>query len=218
MNVGLALSTNHTLHPPSQPLHHMTNITTRQRQRADFLVELLETEEAKHVAKRRGITDRAYIPRLQACLEAHASLQEEQRRGRALKYTDEMLQLARDELMRGDDCIWSKKAFVDSLIEDGILPDGSSVHGFWAAFVPYMEQHGLQLVYGIQRLTFAMSSTHARQRLIWCREHQQVLTSSTVGDYWFTDEIALQYGPPPSSKSLAVPLSALLVFAAMPAA
>ena len=87
-----------------------------------------------------------------------------------------------------------KQAFVDSLIADRILPSGTSVDGFWEAFVPYMKQQGLRLVYGIQRLTFAMSSQHVSLRLSCCRQQQSAIATKTVRECWFTDEVTRSMG------------------------
>ena len=108
-----------------------------------------------------------------------------------------------------------KQAFVDSLIADGILAAGTSIDGFWEAFVPYMQQQGQRLVYGIQRLTFAMSSLHASQRLSWCRQQEDVLTTRTVKECWFTDEISLEHGPHPAGESHPVVPVTTFVFASL---
>ena len=179
----------------------MSSIPSRQRQRAEFLVVLLKSEEAKRVQKQLGIKDHGFIKRLSTNLAEHSSIADAPRSGRGCKYTDELLGQARDQLLEGESYLWSKQAFVDSLIADGILAAGTIIDGFWEAFVPYMQQQGLRLVYGIQRLTFAMSSLHASQRLSWCRQQEDVLTTRTVKECWFTDEISLEYGPHPGGES-----------------
>lgn len=180
---------------------HMSSIPERQQQRAEFLVALLNTKEAKRVQKQQGITDHNFLKRLSSNLKQYSSIADAPRSGRSRKYTDELLGQARDQLLEGEYYVWSKQAFVDSLIADGILAAGTSIDGFWEAFVPYMQQQGLRLVYGIQRLTFAMSSQHAILRLSWCRQQQSVITTRTVRDCWFTDEITLEHGPHPAGES-----------------
>lgn len=193
----------------------MSHIPERQRQRADFLIELLDTEEANRVLKRRGITDHGFLRRLRDNLAEHASIADAPRSGRDTKYTDELLEQAKDCMLEGEEAVWSMEAFVEVLIEECILPAGNSVRGFWEAFAPYMQRHGLRLVYGSQRLTFAMSSHHASERLSFCRQHVGVITATTVKDYWFTDEIQLEYGPPPNSKSGFAALSESVVHESM---
>lgn len=178
----------------------MDNIPSRQRQRADFLIVLLGTAEAKGVQKQLGIKSHSFLTRLSSNLQLYASIADAPRSGRERKYTDEMLGQAKDQLMEGESYVWSKKDFVHGLMEDGTLPADSSVDGFWEAFVPYMQQQGLTVVYGIQRLTFAMASRHAISRLSWCRQQQSVITTRTVREYWFTDEVTLEHGPHPGGE------------------
>jgi hypothetical protein len=179
----------------------MSSIPSRQRQRAEFLVVLLKSEEAKRVQKQLGIKDHGFLKRLSNNLTEYSSIADAPRTGRDRKYTDELLGQARDQLLEGESYLWSKQAFVDSLIGDGILAAGTSIHGFWEAFAPYMQQRGLRLVYGIQRLTFAMSSQHASLRLSWCRQQEEVITTRNVKEFWFTDEISLEHGPHPAGES-----------------
>lgn len=193
----------------------MSSIPSRQRQRAEFLVVLIKSEEAKSVQKQLGIKDHGFIKRLSTNLAEHSSIADAPRSGRGRKYTDELLGQARDQLLEGESYLWSKQAFVDSLIADGIFAAGTSIDGFWEAFVPYMQQQGLRLVYGIQRLTFAMSSLHASQRLSWCRQQEDVLTTRTVKECWFTDEISLEHGPHPGGESHPVVPVTTFVFASL---
>lgn len=184
----------------------MASIPSRQRQRADFLIVLLSTAEARRVQKQQGIKSHSFLKRLSSNLQLYASIADGPRSGRDRKYTDEMLGQAKDQLMEGESYVWSKQGFVGELQKDGILPADSSVDGFWEAFVPYMQHEGLRLVYGSQRLTFAMASHHASSRLSWCRQMQSVITPTTVKEYWFTDEITLLHGPHPGGKyCLALP-------------
>lgn len=183
----------------------MANIPERQQRRAEFLIELLHTEEAKNLLKRKGITDHSFIKRLCSNLREYGSIVDAPRSGRDPKYTDELLAAAMEFMLESLDCVWSKQCFVDSLIAEGVLEDGVSIEGFWRPFAAYMQQHGMRMVYGTQRLTFAMSGRHADGRLTWCRDNEGVLTHETVREYWFTDEIQLEHGPPPNSECLPCP-------------
>lgn len=178
----------------------MADIPQRQRQRADFLIELLSTEEAKRVQRQMGIADHSYLKRLISNLQQFASIADAPRSGRTHKYTEELLAEARDHMLESVDCVWSMKALVEGLVDAGILPADTSPDSFWEVFAPYMAEQGLRMVYGTQRLTFAMNSHHAAERLKWAKEHQTILTHTTVKDYWFTDEFTLEHGPPPKSE------------------
>lgn len=180
----------------------MTDIPQRQRERADFLIQLLGTQAAKDIAKQRGYTDHGFLRRLQRNLTEYASIADAPRQGRARTYTDELLGQARDHMLGEEHYVWSMQEFVSSLIEEGILVSGTSVAGFWEAFAPYMQQQGMRLVYGTQRLTFAMGSQHARGRLSWCLEQQHTLTATSVREFWFTDEITLEYGGHPAGEAM----------------
>ena len=178
----------------------MTDIPVRQRQRADFLVRLLDLPDASRLAKAMGIKDHGFVQRLRTNLQQRASIADAPRPGRQRKYTPELLQRAQDYMLTEIDCAWSMQAIVGSMVEAGILEEGTNAESFWAVFAPYMREQGLRLVYGARRLTFAMSSSHASLRLAWCQETQTVITPATVGDYWFVDEILLMYGPPPGGE------------------
>lgn len=71
----------------------------------------------------------------------------------------------------------------------GMLDDDASVGAFWERFTQYMQGEGTPLVYGSQRLTFALSQAHIHSRLLWCHNHQHVLTDEKVGKWWFVDEL-----------------------------
>ena len=193
----------------------MANIPSRQRQRANFLIALVNTEEAKRVQKELGIRNHGFLQRLCDNLAQYASIADAPRTGQERKYTDDLLKQARDHMLEAEYYVWSKQVFVDSLIADGILAAGTSVDGFWEAFVPYMQQQGLTLVHGAQRLTFAMSSQHASLRLSWCRQQQSVITTRTVREYWFTDEITLEHGPHPGGEPCPALRVTAVVFACM---
>lgn len=179
----------------------MTDIPQRQRDRADFLIQLLGTKAAKDTAKQLGYTDHAFLKQLQSNLSKYASIADAPRQGRARKYTDELLGQARDHMMGEEHYVWSMQEFVSSLIEEGIVESGTSVAAFWEAFAAYMQQQGLRLVYGTQRLTFAMGSQHASGRLSWCMEQQHTFTALSVREFWFTDEITLEYGGHPAGEA-----------------
>ena len=76
--------------------------------------------------KQLGIKDHGFIKRLSTNLAEHSSIADAPRSGRGRKYTDELLGQARDQLLEGESYLWSKQAFVDSLIADGILAAGTS--------------------------------------------------------------------------------------------
>ena len=122
----------------------MADIPQRQRERADFLIQLLGTQAAKDTAKQLGYTDHAFLRRLQRNLTEYASIADAPRQGRARTYTDELLGQARDHMMGEEHYVWSMQEFVSSLIEEGIVESGTSVAAFWEAFAPYMQQQGLR--------------------------------------------------------------------------
>ena len=46
-------------------------------------------------------------------------------------------------------------------------------------------------------------TTHwaCRWKSSWCRQQEDVLTTRTVKECWFTDEISLEHGPHPAGES-----------------
>lgn len=178
----------------------MSIITESQRRRADFLITLLEQPEAKRVAKEFGIKDHKFLERMKDNLLNYASISDAPRKGRDPKYTDEILQDAMDFTLGLEDGACSSKDLVNGLIEEGILQIGTNVESFMEVFVPYLKHKDLELVYGEQRMTFAMNKGHARKRLQWCRKAQDALTLSTLSSFWFTDEILLVHGGDPKGE------------------
>lgn len=177
----------------------MSNIPPSQRRRADFLLAVLKLPGVPGVAKKCGIKDHSFIRRLEHNLSEHASLADAPREGRPPKYTTELLGEAWG-YMKELDGAWSSSDFVSYLIDMGTLQEGNSVAGFWEAFQAYVHRQGWRLVYGTQRLTFALSTAHAKGRLQWCHDHEREMTSHMVRQYWFVDEILLEYPPAPKCE------------------
>jgi hypothetical protein len=177
----------------------MSNIPPSQRRRADFLLAVLKLPGVPGVAKKCGIKDHSFIKRLERNLSEYASLADAPGKGRPLKYTPELLGEAWG-YMEELDGAWSSTDFVSYLIDMGTLEEGNSVAGFWEAFQAYLHKQGWRLVYGNQRLTFALSSAHASGRLRWCHEYGAGLTSLKVRQYWFVDEILLEYPSAPKGE------------------
>ena len=71
---------------------------------------------------------------------------------------------------------------------------------FMAVFQEYLLERGIRLLYGRQRLVFALSQHHANGRLAWCQEAQFTFTDTTVQHFWFVDEISLIHGGDPKGE------------------
>lgn len=181
----------------------MSTITASQRRAANFLVLLLDGRTPAQALKELDITDHAYVRRLKAKLQDSASLADAKRQGRPRKYNEATLDEAMLWVLGRVAPLWSGEEIVHSLVEEGILPDGASERSFMRALVPHLASHGWRLVYGPQRLTFAMNQSHAHSRLEWCYLARLAFTSSTVGDWWFEDEILLEHGGAPKGECAA---------------
>lgn len=164
------------------------------------MIHVLELPEVGKVAASLGITDRRFISRMKADLIQYASIAEAPRSGRPPKYTAYLLGRAQDYMLHGVDAAWTKEDVVQGMINAGILDDDASVEGFWERFTQYMRDEGTPLVYGSQRLTFALSQAHIQSRLWWCQNHKSTLTDEKVGNWWFVDEIVIEEGPHPKGK------------------
>lgn len=178
----------------------MDAATPSQRKRADFLLLLLEGKSVREAKKQLNITSTTYVNKLATKLRDTASLADGQRSGRPRKYTDELLEAAKDYVIEIEDAVYSSKDLVSAMIGEGVLPEATAWSGFWPVFIPYMASQGVPLVWGLQRLTFALSGTHARARLKWCHDYQDIITDATVGSYWFVDEISIELGGHPKGE------------------
>lgn len=168
------------------------NVSICQKRRALFLVQVLQRYDVQDVAKGMGITDTRFVTRLVQDLRQHASIAEAPRSGRPVLYTNIMLEHAQAFMLEGVDAAWSKEDIVAGMIEVGILPEDTSVDGFWERFAGYMRQQGTPVVYGCQLLTFAMSRDHISGRHRWCHHVKHKLTEERIGRYWFVDEVAIE--------------------------
>jgi hypothetical protein len=178
----------------------MDTIPYNQRLRADVVIELTKLPGAGGVLKRMGINNTRFYTRLRENLATHASLADAPRSGRPPKYTDELLAKAMDCLLEMMDPIWSSQEIVDTMVDAGILEAGTSVRSFMAVFQEYLLERGIRLLYGRQRLVFALSRHHANGRLAWCQEAQFTFTDTTVQHFWFVDEISLIHGGDPKGE------------------
>lgn len=187
----------------------MSLITACQSRRAAFLVQVLDLPVVREVAAGMGITNPRFISRLQDDLKLYASIGEAPRDGRPPKYTEYVLQLARDYMLEGVDAVWTKDDIVHDMMDVGILPEGCSVEGFWERFSAYMREQGTPVVYGCQRLTFALSHAPITKRLAWAHNHKPTLSEARVGDWWFVDEITILEDPHPKGGWAAVGMVAV---------
>lgn len=190
------------LSPPPCPLPSppMGKITASQRKRADFLTLLLEVKTVLEAKKQLKISSTTFVRKLATKLKATANLADAPRAGRPHKYTPAMMEQAKDYVLELEDAVYSSKDLVQALVDEGILPTDSTWAGFWPVFIPYMASQGVPLVWGLQRLTFALASKHAKARLKWCESNQGIITDSTVGHYWFGDEISIEWGMHPKGE------------------
>ncbi len=182
------------------PLAAMSNITDCQARRAEFLICALDLPSVQELAVELGITDRRFLDRLAQDLRLHASIAEAPRSGRPVKYTDFVLQQAQSYMLDGVEAYWSKEDIVLGMIAIGILEEGTSVESFWERFTAYMRQQGTPVVYGCQRLTFALSLDHIKKRLRWCYAHSTQLTEEKIKSWWIVDEIVVEEGGHPKGK------------------
>lgn len=178
----------------------MSGVTDCQARRARYLLALLEQPGAREAAKAMGITDHRFVSRLEEDLRLHGSIAEAPRTGRPPKYTDFLLEQAQEYLLEGVDAAWSKDDIVSGMVAEGILPEGTSVRGFWEAFAAYMRQQGTPVLFGCQLLTFALSASHIRRRLSWGHKHKSVFTDRTMGSWWCVDELMIEEGGHPKRE------------------
>ena len=88
---------------------HMSSIPDCQRQRAEFLVALLNSKEAKCEQKQQGTTYHCFFKRLRNNMQQYSSIADAPCSGHSLKYTDEPLGQARDQLLEGDYYVWRSR-------------------------------------------------------------------------------------------------------------
>lgn len=190
---------------PARPrAHHstpaMVKVSKSQQRRAELFVLLLRGMSIKEAKKQLRITNTTYVTRLISQLGETASLADPPRSGRPEKYGVDVLCKAQAFLLDLEDAAFCCKDVVDAMIDEDILPKDTSWAVFWPKFVMYLGGQGLSLVWGIQRLTFAMSKVHAKARLQWCKENKLTFTDRTMKHFTFVDEISLEIGGHPKGE------------------
>jgi len=185
-------------HTQSQhPAPAMVKVTTAQKRRADLFVLLLQGHSLLAAKKQLKIKNTSYVRSLISHLKDTADLADAPRSGRPEKYGEDLMWQAKEFLLGLEDAAFCCKDVVAAMVDYGVLPEDTSWASFWPKFVMYLGSHGLSLVWGIQRLTFAMTKKHATARLRWCQQYQHVFTDRTMRHYVFVDEISLEYGGHP---------------------
>ncbi len=183
------------------PQQTMPKITKSQLRRAQYLLLALENCDDATIRQQLGITDRGYKARLRKLLEEYASIVDAPRSGRPIKYTDELHESARQVLLDLEDTVVTGREFVWTLEDRGILKPKTRQKSYMRAFKRYLATKGMQLSYGRRRLLFALSNSHIKARLKWCRAMRSVFTKESVKQYWFGDEISISTGMAPKGKS-----------------
>lgn len=178
----------------------MVGISPSTLRRAASLVAVLDLAGVTALAKEHGFTDHSFVKRLQYNLVNQASIADAPGKGRHAIYTAGVLDACLEIFKKLDRPVWSREAFVSEMIDQYLLPVGTSVGGFWAAFQKHLKKRGWHLAYGPRRTMFALSNKHCQGRLKWAKDNETVLTNQTVGDYWFCDEISIEQGGKPKGE------------------
>lgn len=196
------------------PPQDMPKKTKSQIRRAQYLLLALQGCNDAAIRRELGISDRGFKARLVKQLKQHASILDAPRSGRPIKYTEELHESARQVLLDLEDTVVTGKEFVWTLEDRGILKPETSPKSYMRSFKRYLATKGMQLSYGRRRLLFALSNSHIKARLKWCREKSSIFTKEKVKQYWFGDEISISTGMAPKGKYQFLSLSAALHVAA----
>lgn len=175
----------------------MGKITLSQVARRDYLLQRLDNKTDKGAKKELGIKGTRFSARLKAALERDCSIADAPRSGRPPIYTFDILDAALDWFIRFSWQELTKAEFVNELLGIGILPEGAAIDGFYPAFKAHLLGYGFHLKWGQQSFTFALSQDQKLWRAQWCQQHQGTFTTTTLGDYWFCDEIVIEEGGHP---------------------
>ena len=128
--------------------------------------------------------------------------------GRPCKYTADHFRAAHDVLKSGGSFFYSGAELVAYLVECGELPEDAAPGGFMPALKRYLKTHRWSLGYGPRCLTFALSQAHKLGRLSWSLEQRLLITSASVEELTFEDEIIIdQGGKPKGGCMLAGPIA-----------
>lgn len=202
-------TTHHTMPPQEMPKK-----TKSQTRRSQYLLLALKDCDDAAIRQELGIADRGFKARLVKLLQQHASILDAPRSGRPIKYTEELHESARQVLLDLEDTVVTGREFVWTLEDRGILKPKTNPKSYMRAFKRHLATKGMQLSYGRRRLLFALSNTHIKSRLKWCREKSSIFTKETVKQYWFGDEISISTGMAPKGKSQILSLRAVMLAAA----
>ena len=153
-----------------------------------FLADVLSSGSFTAQLKKHGIKDRKYKARLEERLRTEYTLDPPTREGRPGVYTAEQLAAGEEALSGPAQTFHSGAQLVQHLKEEGELPASATQRGFVTALKRHLAAKGLQLGYGVRSKQHAITAAVAAKRLAWCKEMQQVITSTTVKQWHFADE------------------------------
>lgn len=186
--------------PPHHPTSGMVKVTDSQRKRAKLFILLLQGSAVDAAIKKLKIKNKSYVSKLISHLGETSSLADAPRSGRPEKYSSDVLSKAKDFLLGLEDAAFCCKDVVAAMIDEDVIPEDTPWASFWPKFIKYLSSQEIYLVWGIQRLTFAMNKRHVKARLQWCHENKLIFTDRTMKQFWFTDEISLEYGGHPKGE------------------
>lgn len=170
------------------------SITATVKRACLFCAHVLSHNDCTESLEAFGIKDRRYVPRLIHKLSTQFSLDISPGRGRPAAYSTEQLAAGQAALASPSSPYHSSRALVEDLKEEGELPEGAPRRGYMPALTRHLASQGLSLGYGTRTKQHALTKADEKERLRWCREHQQDFREPNLKDWWFEDEKQHQEG------------------------
>ena len=201
----------------------MLAVTRTQQQRAQLVVAGLQqlTPEQERVALQSvGCKDRRLLKRTIETLEQYSSLTSPAKRGRPTKFTDDILQAARDEVAEPGLRLYTGRSLRDKLVEDTWLDAGADKDNLLRHLKQWCAQHNELLVPDAQGTVFCVPHTSKPERVRWCHEQLQLQEQIPLGSWIFEDKTGIEEEPHPKGECLKAlaPMQSLLLLLQEPPA
>lgn len=170
------------------------HITDTVKRTCLFLADVLSTNDCTPSLKKFSIEDRRFKARLIDKLTTAFSLDISPGRGRHPTYSSEQLAAGQAALASPSGPYHSTRALVEDLKDQQELPASTPRRGYVPALKQHLASQGLALGYGPRTKQQPLTKADEKQRLRWCRQHQQDFTEANLKSWWFEDEKLHQEG------------------------
>lgn len=177
------------------------NGTKSKLARARYILAFMQTSDKAYSCRMSGLSGNAH-QRIIESLYKNGSLEDSQRSGRPLTYSDTVLEKAYMRVATDDTSKLTGKGLAVELKEQGILHPSADVRRFICHLKLYIKKKGYKLISNYRRTTFHLSMSDKVIRLAHARHMLQILDKGLLSNLIFSDEVTLEESPHPKGKPI----------------